>query len=297
MMNEPSDTVHGAERDTSTSRNSRPSADLGGSSSGFSSSAPGSIQLEEIQDPSETRRGRSGHANTYKPLIATIKQCLPEESLLRKDTNPYFASTIQTKSRIVLLLDGRRHYARPDLSPGKVWGQIEAANPRHAIIAVEEIDDVWGEALCARYPDSIDEQFLLEHILGVDFVQDDEYLLPLPPDQQLTRDSTKRDILHIANAFYGKDRLEERSSPGFHINYWFETEGERNRSSFSLMNCVFRNLKNGYMKLNHRISYCQLSENTCEYHNNCYPASAFDSALRSCTFHAFFIGRREPDLQ
>lgn len=33
---------------------------------------------------------------------------------------------------------------------------------------LRDIDSNWCEALCTRYPDSIDRKFLLEHVLGVD---------------------------------------------------------------------------------------------------------------------------------
>lgn len=260
-MSEHLDTVRGAERDTSTPRTSDPSVGLGGCASECSIVAPPRVQPEEVEDTSETQRGGSGHANTYKALIGTLKESLPEDSTLRRYNHPYLGDRLRAAAALHLHgQDGETHFEFH--SPKRVWAQLEAANPEHAILVVEGIDDIWCNALCARYPQSINERFLLEHILGLTFeFVNKEMHSPAPMDH-----SVEADIRLIADALSDRVDLFHADENGFHVNYWYELDRRpRNTVQHLRGACILQYHKSAWAKSNRFISGCRLDKNFCEY--------------------------------
>lgn len=200
------------------------------------------------------------------PLISTLKECLPEGSVLRGYGHPYLDERSTYGAEVALRLDDQsRGISQTIQSPDHVWTQLEAAKPEHAAIIIESIDDRWCDALCARFPHSINERFLLEHILAITLDLVEKYTVPLPPKQGSGRNSLITDIKRIRHALSGRNDVFQTDKYGFHVNYWYEPGcGSGPTKQVSRGDCVFQSRKSGWVKSNRFISCCRLDTSTCK---------------------------------
>jgi len=123
-------------------------------------------QLEKIKKVLEASGGDEEEANAAnKSLFEVVRECAPRGSPL---TSFLDNRSHKTTARISLISHGgySRHATR---TPQDVWNVVDQKNSsKDHILILRDIDSDWCEALCARYPGSIDRRFLLEHILGLD---------------------------------------------------------------------------------------------------------------------------------
>lgn len=132
-------------------------------------------ELEQIKKMLEASSSDEEANAANKPLFEVVRECAPPESPL---TSFLDNRSHTTTTRISLMSHGGygRHSIR---TPQDVWGAVDQKEPsKDHILTLRDIDSDWCEALCARYPGSIDRRFLLEHILGLDL-----HLFPGPIHQ------------------------------------------------------------------------------------------------------------------
>jgi hypothetical protein len=103
------------------------------------------------------------------------------------------------------------------LSPKDLWVRLEAKTAEHAIIVIHGVNNEWSEALCAKYPQHINETFLLEHILGVPVTAG----CRCPLGKTATCETIATDLERVARLLHG--RLDSQRV-GFHFNYLLKPE-------------------------------------------------------------------------
>jgi hypothetical protein len=194
-----------------------------------------------------------------KPLIETVRSCFSAESPLRKTGQPYLSPSTDRWSRLssdVQLLSSDKNAISPKLSPADLWTKLKDTDMKYAIILVENITDEWCEALCTRFPQRVNEKFLLEHILGL--------TLPARCTCDLNTSSTCRvveaDVRSVVQSLAG--RIDpQQEDVGFHINYWHEPEtaisGSRGGGG-----CMLRRASESVQSYGF-VSCCQLEEHIC----------------------------------
>ncbi|GAB7329674.1 hypothetical protein MBLNU13_g01410t1 [Cladosporium sp. NU13] len=121
-------------------------------------------QLEKIKATLEASSGDKEACTGEKSLFQVLKECIPDESLLKS----FLDKRSRTTTRISLISNGG--YARKSAhTPQDVWNVVdEKETSENHILIVRDIDSDWCEALCTQYPGSIDRRFILEQILGLD---------------------------------------------------------------------------------------------------------------------------------
>lgn len=231
-----------------------------------SDTTPLEAQPAGPHEPSPTQRDQIGEPSTRKPLIGTINECLPDGSALRGYRNPYLGGQDEFGCNAALRMSKlSQPIVFTDHPPEYFWAQLEEANSEHAIIFVDNIDDRWCDALCARYPDSINERFLLEHVLGFDSSLIDKSFMNSLPQQGAVQKSMATDIERIKHALSDRADLFQTDGCGFHVNYWYEPGGSWNTEPLTLGDCIFQSCESGWVKTNRYISCCQLDKSICKY--------------------------------
>lgn len=149
----------------------------------------------------------------------------------------------------------------PDVvTPEDVWERVDQSKSAdHFVLVIEDIDDEWCEALCTKYPKSINLKFLLEHILGIRLERRE---FPYGPDDVGLSESMAIDLERLDRAFPSLlDSTTEKF--GRHIDCWLEPEpsGPSKRSARG-----YRVLPTplGWTQVNRFLSYCGLKENFCK---------------------------------
>lgn len=205
------------------------------------------IQPEEAesQAPVENANTNVDEPNTAdRSLLNLLKECIPvdSKSIWRKAV--HFRSPHPT---VTLKSDG------PDVwTPEDVWKRVDQSKSSdHLVLVIEDIDDEWCEALCTRYPKSINRKFLLEHILGFSLGRRE---LPYDPDDIGLSESMAIDLERLDRTFpYLSDSTTERL--GRHIDCWMGPEPLRNRSA---RGCLVVPVPLGWTQINRFLSYCEL---------------------------------------
>ena len=211
------------------------------------------IQPEEAeaQAPVENSNTNLDEPNTAdKSLMNLLKECIPVDStsIWRAVVNswPKYA-TVRLKSD------------DPDVStPIDVWERVDhSKSADHLVLVIEGIDDEWCEALCTRYPKSINRKFLLEHILGFRLGRRE---LPYDPDDIGLSESMAMDLERLDRTFPClSDSTTERL--GRHIDCWMGPEPLRTRSAHG---CLVVPVPLGWTQINRFLSFCELKENFCK---------------------------------
>lgn len=249
--------------------------------------APPEVQPGETLTPQAMQRDQNDLEETRKPLVSTIEDCLPMESFLRGRTrqdHPWLDSDPRLGAKVTLLLNEGDRSVAEQRSPEDVWTQLETANPEHALLLVENINDEWCDALCARYPHSISEGFLLEHILGFTFDSVSKTNMIVAAATRKTKntktkqnqsqcvaswrvvDSVVEDISRMTQALRGRVDLLQCQPFGIHVNYWHESEPDPSDSEqCSVGDFVLRLIESEWVKSNRFISCCRLTENLCKF--------------------------------
>jgi hypothetical protein len=159
-------------------------------------------------------------------------------------------------------------------SPRDLWVSLEAKTAEHAIIVVDGIDNEWSEALCAKYPQHINEKFFLEHILGVPVPAECRCLLGKSATCETITTDVER-VVHLLNGRLDSERV------GFHVNYLLKPE-------FTIvdpnpdMGCILRRASEKSWS-NGLISCCNLEGNLCKCACRNTIITFPKSVSRSCT--------------
>jgi hypothetical protein len=160
------------------------------------------------------------------------------------------------------------------LSPKDLWVRLEAKTAEHAIIVIDGVDNEWSEALCAKYPQHINEKFLLEHVLGV----------PVPAEcrclfgKSATCETIATDLERVTQLLHG--RLESQRV-GFHVNYLLKPELTTVDPNPD-MGCILRRASEKSWS-NGLISCCNLEGNLCKCACRNTIITFPKSVSRSCT--------------
>jgi len=106
-----------------------------------------------------------------KSLFEVVRKCTSSDSPLRSLLDNHSRSTTRPR----LMSNGYVSHAIG--APVDVWNAVnDTETQRDYVLVLRDINSDWCEALCTRYPDTIDRKFLLEHILGLELQLVGEYL-------------------------------------------------------------------------------------------------------------------------
>jgi hypothetical protein len=106
-----------------------------------------------------------------KSLFEVVRKCTSSDSSLRSLLDNHSRSTIRPR----LMSSG--YVSHAIRAPVDVWNAVDdTETQRDYVLVLRDINSDWCEALCTRYPDTIDRKFLLEHILGLELQLVGEYL-------------------------------------------------------------------------------------------------------------------------
>jgi hypothetical protein len=224
----------------------------------------------EIQDGVETANSNRQPPDAGKSLFKSLRECCPKgsDSVLERiihdrDHDP--------GPRLMLFSDGRSW----ELSnPREVWAHIDRLKPsEHSILVIEDINDEWCEALCSRYPSSINRTFLVEHIIGIMQTTIEYVIRVMPATKRMAQRLREQFDNELAEKLLADlERIDQamllphdrESVPGYHIDCWQETERSGPRE-ISLGCCQLRKVPSGWIKTNGLLSYCQLQANFCKF--------------------------------
>lgn len=148
-----------------------------------------------------------------------------------------------------------------DPTPGDVWARLDKAKPsEHRVLVIHNITDEWCEALCARYPESVNQRFFLEHILGLDSKARRPHVALQGQDE--LGQNIAANLERIDGAFPCLSD-DPKSGVGGHIDSWLEPQPVCPTDCL-LRGCRLRRVPSGWVKTNRFMSYCQLQENFCK---------------------------------
>ena len=122
-------------------------------------------QLNNVKDMLEasSSSGEEQGKVAKKSLFETLRECMPSKSPPVSFLDNRYPKT----TRASLISNGYAPYAIR--THQDVWTAIDKTGPHtNHVLIVRDINSEWSEALCDRYPGSIDRRFLLEHMIAVD---------------------------------------------------------------------------------------------------------------------------------
>jgi hypothetical protein len=186
-------------------------------------------------------------------MFDKIKECIPQgsgsilEDLIYKRSQHAQYEFISSGSPPSDLLEQ---------TPEAIWAYVDSAeSSQDSVLFINDIDDGWCEALCARFPKAINQKFLLTHILAI-------ITTPrrIPYPFGVYDDSEANEAYHRYRSvdLKGLHRmfpcLEDDSQEicGRYVDCWLEPSQDspiRHRT---------------YMQANRFVSYCHLKENLCK---------------------------------
>jgi hypothetical protein len=225
------------------------------SSAKRAASRQNSPEQEEVEAIIQTSDGDGQPFTAKKSLFDILKECIPAGS------NSVLERTIHKPDhdlgpRVRLIHEGSDLEPR---NPGDVWARIDKLkDSEYGILVIEDIDDEWCEALCSRYPNSIDQAFLVEHITGI---------VRVTPRVRCSFHE-QCDIGIADSIVAGLERIDQAinlshnaaSGPGYHIDCWQEAKSPGLREC-TMSGCRLVQMPSGWIKTNRFLSCCQLQEN------------------------------------
>lgn len=230
--------------------------------------APSEVLPSEADDTAAALDNERGQRLREMPLLEALQECLPRYSALRDRV--YLSFPSEETSWASIHLDEDHARGLEEVAPADVWSKLEQRNSKHAVLVVEDINDEWCKALCTRYPDSIDERFLLEHVLGLVLAR--RWLFPLvdelqqrivesSPSSSVGLDKIRFDLECVTEMLaYRSDRAPRHR--GFHISSWREPEPRPHGfEQAELLGCMLQKFGTRWTQANSFISCCQLEEN------------------------------------
>ncbi|KAM0712552.1 hypothetical protein Q7P37_011649 [Cladosporium fusiforme] len=217
---------------------------------------------------------------TKVPLLEAVRKSIPADSILRRTRSryhwhPYFnPSPYQNSAQVYLLSNENQAHGPASLTPEHIWTQLDEMGTKHAVLLVDTVDDKWCEALCARYPQSINERFLLSHILGITlpikstYESPAQYLCRVLKEHKVAVASAisklHADLQSLDAAMPGRFESPQGHS-GFHLNVWLDTtSGSHDLDKILYGGCVIETFDRWgaavLVKSNGFVSCCQLTK-------------------------------------
>lgn len=205
-----------------------------------------------VEAANEKANNPSTVASADRSIIDLLKECIPQgsKSVLERMVHyraPY--ARVSFKSDAVTTVAW-------DLTPTSVWKWVDRLKPsEHGVLVIDDIDDSWCKEF-TRYPEAINETFVLEHILGCELDVQDPYHGPADIGLQ---QSITADCERLARTFPG---LSHPAVQGFcrHIDCWLELK-DSELDVRSVHGWLLRPAQSGWLNVNSFLSYCQLKEN------------------------------------
>jgi hypothetical protein len=203
----------------------------------------------------EAANGNVGEPETAdESIIAALKECIP------KGSNSIWEEVIHDWwTQVAARLNDEDKMSR-FWAPEDFWKQIDEARPSgHSVLVIDNINDDWCDALCTRFPETINRRFLLEHILGL---QAGVRWSHNGADESPLERSVAADLERLYQAF---PCLSNRATEGWggHVDCWLDADDQEHRVR-RIYGCSLSLTEYGWVQTNRYLSYCELKENLCK---------------------------------
>lgn len=195
------------------------------------------------------------NSDPKKSLLDILRECIPMDSPLSYSTRQYRVE------KVTILSGGRVSHSYH--SPKEITNEtIPLKTAESNVMVIHDISNDWCEELCSRYPDSISQLFLLEHVFGFRLPLSTSTLDDMPGDfDKILGESTPACIRHRVSRVC--DRLDGRKrTHGFHISCW---RTPKHKLSQFQRQPEFRRIDGRWDKTNGFVSCCRLADNLCKY--------------------------------
>lgn len=207
--------------------------------------------------------------NNHKSLLDILRDCIAPESPLAYSIRQLSGHEGETRS--ALISDG---YAisfginAPEQLLSEIVGSKKSEK---SVLLIHNVENRWCEALCSRFPESVDRMFLLEHIFGFDLPLFVENYYIIPPENMTSKQTGQRIVTTMSSyrSFddLAQDRLarDKKKTYGFHVNCWYTSKSRTSSSSESIQRFKIRKTGESWNKTNDFVSCCRLTDNLCKH--------------------------------